>query len=72
MFTLSPLVPLPPAQGKGEEKGRGAYAPLEHPVVMGSPHWQHSELVFEKKGLIPHLHRLFTGYQPSFYFDPLS
>jgi len=27
---------------------------------LGSLHWQHSGLVFEKKGLIPELQRLLT------------
>jgi len=29
--------------------------------VVGSPHWKHSELVFEKKALIPALQHLLTS-----------
>jgi hypothetical protein len=33
-------------------------------VVHGSPLWKHSELVLEKKQLIPALQRLFTKQIP--------
>jgi hypothetical protein len=29
---------------------------------VGSPHWKHSELVFEKKGLIPALQQLLADF----------
>ncbi len=32
-------------------------------VELGSPHWKHSELFFEKKALIPALQQLLTTSQ---------
>lgn len=29
---------------------------------IGSPHWKHSELFFEKKGLIPALQQLIVAH----------
>jgi len=48
-------------EGKKEEGGRRRGTPAERTSGWrGSPHWKHSELVFEKKQLIPALQQFLT------------
>ena len=32
-------------------------------IQFGSPHWKHSELFFEKKGLIPEIQRFIAAFR---------